>query len=393
MIQMPRVLLSNSYSASNRGDFWIESVTIALLGEQLGDVTLARVYVDRLSSATSADTYPWAENGGGNFKQARRLVSLLSFWCFPTLYLRCFAPRILDLYRSSDITVMKGGSYILSWKGISGWLYLLDRLSPIRAASASGVPVVLAGVSLGPFGGRFMSRFARWQLAKAERVLVRDPPSADYVPAPLLRIVPDIVLSSSFADLLRLENASSKGDSASTNIRGGTPLLGFSGVGSNYLDHHLPIDFVDVYASALIDLADRLGAHLVPLTQVTGPSLGDDDRPMLRRLGEAINRSAPGTCIRSEPDDEATSLTVLQTLDGLVSIRFHLAVAAILCGVPTAICAYLSSKTEGLKAYTSGVAILEPTAVDALADWHLHRTSVEASAQDAWAEAFTGLMR
>jgi len=127
-------------------------------------------------------------------------------------------------------------------------------------------------------------------------------------------------------------------------------------VGDAYFTNNLGPDAEDALVDALHDYARVNNLAIQPFTQVTGPTAGDDDRPVLRRIARRL--SDLGLCV-GEVDERPTDLRVLEHARLVVSIRMHTAIASLIHGRPTVVLSYLSSKVTGLKQFAHGVAIVE----------------------------------
>jgi polysaccharide pyruvyl transferase WcaK-like protein len=86
-------------------------------------------------------------------------------------------------------------------------------------------------------------------------------------------------------------------------------------------------------------------ARLVLFPQVTGPLPEEDDRPVLKRIVERLERD--GTLAELSHEDVASALETYRELDFLIATRLHSAILASCVHVPFVVYEYMGGKARG----------------------------------------------
>jgi polysaccharide pyruvyl transferase WcaK-like protein len=331
--------LLHAYGRANRGDAWIVDALSEFIGPPLVEVAAS-------TGAEAALVPPWVPAGAKSYDAARAAIVSLLVAVLPSRALRAWrvTSATFDVIARCDMAISKGGSFVLSWRGISGWVHLLQVLAPLSAARRCAVPVVVAGQSFGPFGSRAQERYARHVVRRATRVVARDPDSAEWSHGALL---PDIALASrALADVCRQGSRPAE--------RHGRLVL--SMVGREYFERHLGWAALDSICTAVRDIAIENDLQVDLFTQVVGPELGDDDRPVL----EAVRTTLTEAGVAVGPiDSHPSRVSKLCDARLVVSMRLHTAVAAAHAGAPLVALSYLGPKAQGLVDWVEGVAVLD----------------------------------
>lgn len=348
-------LLLHYYGARNRGDLWIVEATRSLLGSAWSEVSLAALP----ENVGEADFLPpWLATPRGPLRTfLRSLTVSAAIWLLPVRIVRhAIGRELVEAIMSSNLAISKGGSFVLTrGAGVGSWWYLLQVLTPLRLIQRFSVPSVIAGQSIGPFACHLQQRLAVWVLERCNRVLMRDPRSLELVKNSVL--VPDVVLS---ADTNLFGLPSSCNDASAPNGVSGK-YLAVSLVGATYIDA-LPHNFLEQFADAVAATAHGCNFRVVLFTQVTGPTVDDDDRPSLRKLESALQERGVDA---TTTDPRPTSVRVLQGAEAVITCRMHTGIASIVLGTPVIFVSYLSPKTEGVRrAVNGGVRFIDGASFD-----------------------------
>jgi len=76
--------------------------------------------------------------------------------------------------KDADFVILKGGSYVYSYGGIKGFIFLCRMIFPSILAIFLNKKVIALGHSIGPIVGYPARRIARWTLNRFTRIVVRE---------------------------------------------------------------------------------------------------------------------------------------------------------------------------------------------------------------------------
>jgi polysaccharide pyruvyl transferase WcaK-like protein len=339
-----KVLLLHYYGCDNRGDKWIVESVRNLLGERYQYATVAALGDVPRSQCDITPSWTLPSGSRDPRKLLRFFIALAAVWLLPRRLISTFAGRCeYQIFATSTLAVSKGGSFILTRTRLSGWIYLVQILTPLRLAQRLGVTSVIAGQTFGPFATKGQRCLAEWVIGQCDRVIVRDLPSRKY--APRAAVLPDIVFAAPTAILDR-------------GTRTAVPprYLALSLIGKTYLEGLVP-GFLYEVLDAVSSFAQQNNLAVRLFTQVVGPTDDDDDRPVLRRFSALAAEYGLGSL---EVDSEPSTVDLLQNAQLTISCRMHAGVASVVLGTPTVFISYLSSKTDGLSAAArNGIAIVD----------------------------------
>lgn len=244
--------------------------------------------------------------------------------------------------RGVDLVVMVGGSNVYDNPDVAtplSQMRLAQVLYPAWAAARLGIPVVMAGHTLGPFPRRSGVALARRMLAGVRRAALRESTSVEV------------------AARLGLENAVVRPDMAFATAADRTPrveaLLGDGPAVALVLRTHPHAgEAADVaVAEAVAEVGRRLvadgsAAHLLVMAHTLGPTPVEDDRLAARRLAGLL-ADQPARLV--EDDLSAEELAALYGgCAAVVTVRLHAAILALAHGTPAFSIAYMTRKTEGV---------------------------------------------
>jgi polysaccharide pyruvyl transferase WcaK-like protein len=317
-----RVVLLHAYSTRNSGDGLLVDLSLALLHEAFGPQTrVSIIAADPESFSPALDVHPAPVLADAGIKRvAAAAASVLPVSVNPSL------ASLRRMLREADLVVGVGGGYVRARTAAEVLKLEAGHLLQIRAARASGKPVVYLSQSIGPVSGRpwLATRLASL-LGSFNTVFVRDDRS--------LAFLQDNVNTSRAPDLAVLEFARSA-NKAIEKIHGhGAPPAHIA------LVLRRPPAWSraqrERYQTSTVALIDRLRAvcRLSFATQSTGR--GNDDSAYYRALGIDASLSLKSVLHEDTPD-------------AVVSVRLHGALEAILHGVPAY---HLSYERKGFGAY------------------------------------------
>ena len=307
----PTFLLTGTYSSSNKGDAAMQLAT-------------ARAIRATWPEATVLLSAPFAKADQAFYKDLtvvpstrRRLVfgsvQVLQAWLYSRLArsgvtLRpLVASAELDAFERADVIIDLSGDMLTEDYGPH---VTYSHFLPLLAAFALGKPVIVLAQSIGPF--RSMRRLARFVLARAAKITVRDEITLD-----LLRRAGiehhDLELT---ADMAFLLEAAAPAFVDELLVRDNIewpeqPVLGVS-VSNLICQHHrrahpsaAPDSFVVEIAAVLDRAIEELGASVVFISHVTGPKSEKDDRRVAHRVHQQMRRGDRATVLDGDyrPDE------------------------------------------------------------------------------------------
>jgi polysaccharide pyruvyl transferase WcaK-like protein/O-antigen/teichoic acid export membrane protein len=246
-----------------------------------------------------------------------------------------------------DLVIAVGGSNIYDDPDVAAPLSLarlFGVLYPIWAAGRVGVPVALAGHTLGPFPRRSARILARWMLRRVNATVLREATSLQAAETLGLRdahVAPDMAFATpaNLSDRVR-------------EIVGGLPGEAPSALGLVIRQHpHAGSEENRRIVTAFADFArvcheDGVIDGILVIDQCMGPTSIEDDRPISRELARLL-KDLPARFV--EQDLTAEELAALYGQCRVVlSIRLHAAILALSQGTPAFSVAYMTRKTEGV---------------------------------------------
>lgn len=342
-----RLGISHWYSADNLGDVAILEGQLRLL-QSHGLQPVVVLGVD--SSARPPDSacgaefacVPWpspATTGVGPW-----LWGLI--WAITTL----LAPRsrvrpaafgeFVRLISSLDALMPKGGGYLYSRSGLRGVLFTLRICWPLLLARRLGVRRLVWGHSIGPADTTVGAWLVRAAIQGAD-VIVRDDASRgllDRWGVPHRR-APDFA----FAFAARAPAPEPRRRRRQVTVGLTARTVGPPASQSAY---------EDALVAALDRLADEVRAEtrreltVSLLPQVTGPLPEEDDRPVLRRIGQRLHCETAIAPLSHT--DVASALDQYEELDFLLATRLHSALLASCVAVPFVVYEYIGGKARGV---------------------------------------------
>lgn len=356
---MARVLVTNAYSAHNRGDAAIILGLIEALRRTrtFGD---AEIIVSSADFPADCDSYPVPtiasfhslKNRFSTSSTANLLYFLVAI--LPASLMWAAARRVggVDLpvpsalrslmraYAGADMVVAAGGGYLYTTSAARGNVVLLTNLYCFIFAALLGKPVALYAQSIGPFFGAWQSWMVRRALSAVDLVEVREEVSRRLVdswsiPTPV-RSVPDAAF---------LFDGRPPATDLGIRPSGRGPTVGVT-VRSWFRDPEPQQAYERAVASFVAWLVDERDASVVFVPQVTFADGRDDDRVTARRVAAAAARP-DGVRVVEDELSPAEVRWLCGEMDAFVGTRMHSNIFALSSGVPTLAIAY-QPKTAGI---------------------------------------------
>jgi len=356
-----RVLITNAYSARNRGDAGI----ILGMVESLRRTEVLRD-ADFLVSTTDfpadGERYPFPV--GPSFHSLKNefsgrpllncLYFLLILW--PSSMIWALGRRLggLDLpvgrrlrvlcraYDDADVVVAAGGCYLYTTSAIRGNVILLINIYSFFFGVLLGKPVYLYAQSIGPFASSVQAWLVRSALARVRMVEFREEISGRLLdewrlPTPIRAA----------ADAAFLVPASPPGDNLEILGRDQRTTVGMT-VRRWFRDPEQQAAYERTMAAFVDWLADERESLTVLLPQVTFTEGNDDDRVTGRAVLALVARPDRARVLMEELKPEEIKW-LCGRMDFFVGTRMHSNIFALSLDVPTLAISY-QHKTEGIMA-------------------------------------------
>jgi colanic acid/amylovoran biosynthesis protein len=356
-----RVLITNAYSARNRGDAGIILGMLESLSrtELLGDAEFRISSADHVNDARwypvpTVPSFASLRNGFSRIAAANQLyflsvllpVSLL--WALAWRLGRLDLPvpsrlrRLMREYAGADVVIAAGGGYLYTNSAIRGNIVLLVNLYSFFVAVLLGKPVALYAQSIGPFAGSWQAALVRRVLARVLVVEVREEISQRLLDTWKLstpvRRVADAAFLLAARPLDRVPNPVEMV---------GEPVVGMT-VRRWFRDRERQATYEATVSSFVQWLLRARGGSVVFLPQVTFVEGSDDDRVVARRIAEDVAPNERVLVVEDELSAPEIKWLCSRT-DVFVGTRMHSNIFALSSGVPAVAIAY-QPKTTGIMA-------------------------------------------
>jgi len=349
-------LITNT-AALNAGDAAILFATAGILHRAMGDDL--HVTACDLQAGAAARAYPdldvhptmfgalqdsTGRNGSMRAGFARALIAA-RLWHTPlgSRVARSLPPAVrgaLDRIAAARVVVSAGGTYLVPHYRI------LPKLADLLVAYAMGRPYVLFTQSLGPFPRGRDGRLLGFVLRRARLILVRDTRSRHYLEA--LRVRPERIIECADAAFALPLPRERRRDSQARENRGPLQVA----ISVRDWPHMRSSDgmttYFDAVAALTSDLVTRHGAEVtfVSTCQGAGDYWTDDSATaaaVVRRLDPPLRDA-----VRIDRDFHTPwqLMSVLGRFDAVVATRLHVAILALLMGVPVLPIAYEFKTSE-----------------------------------------------
>ncbi len=334
-----RIILTNQH-CDNRGD---QSATIGLLESiysQFGNDTKIDMFKQTKKHRFLTEEYNVAEYD--MITQIGGLLQLFFWGLFKAIgadirkILSQDAKKTISLYEKCDLVLSScGGAYIGDIYAKHEIVHILYLVIPLLLKKK----IVFAAPSIGPFRKKSMNPFRKWILKHAERIVVRDPISYEYVQK-FINAPDKIFMAADACFAQRMNNERSLEERE--NKIGFTPL--------DYSYPHAEAPFVEKenYKSSIVRLIDDLMREDETLKFEFFPQLYNEhtDMPLIEEIigrlkyperAEVFSNALSGI----EQQKEIAKMKMM------IATRYHSAVFACKMLVPCVCIAY-EHKAEGL---------------------------------------------
>lgn len=366
-----RVLVVNHWHDDNRGDSAITQGILRLLfhADARAQVTLAgltepgpladraTVLVQRaFPDVRTIPSLTPTELRGGTGRRSRWKLTVDTAWWLTRLLPTALgvlagrpSSRLREATDAADLVVVVGGSNLYDDPSVSRLMSLARLLAvaaPVHAAVKAGKRVVMLGHTLGPFNNALGRRLGRQLLAGADLAVVRESSSVAVAQALGIRDVetaPDMAfaIEPALTPLVQsvLDNLPCRPERC----------LGISIRQHPSLGKQADDRVVKALAAAARQLVrEGLVDGVVAVAHTVGPTPIEDDRGITRQLLDELS-DIPSSGMDNElSPGELASL--YGQLAGVVAVRLHAAILAIVGGTPVYAIAYFTKKTEGVMA-------------------------------------------
>lgn len=366
-----RVMITKFWSDRNRGDSAIGIATAQLLrrsfpnsklygmsyfGANQNDLVQSESFnIRNYVHSVVGGLFPtYASYMPRNQLRARLHLRLLTYSSFAFALMFLFSVRFewftkvafgkfrksLELFKTSDLIVVKGGSHIKGVRGL-GSLYLFRELYPALLAVVLKKPYVLLGHSIWDIDKTPSKHLFRFVAKRATLITVRDRISFENLRkigiTENVKILPDLAFflginrrKSEYKGLLRHK------------LRVGITVRRWGASHNRYTYLMCIRNFIKF-------LVQEYKATVFIIPHTRGPNVIEDDLPESKRLYDLVQpEDLAGVHLVEEELSMERLLDLYSSLDILVGTRFHSVIFAVLCGVPAMAISYASPKARGI---------------------------------------------
>ena len=372
---MKKVALIHCYSDQNRGDAGIIESTIDLINEIEPGCKVSAISVFNENDERFKNDHYFTKNivegvhpalffepsiqkngiGFSNFKKS--LLFLLLFVKNVIILLfpyRFVAKRLLSQAQFStfvilceaDLVISKGGSFLYSFKGMTGELFLTRMLFAFLLPIRLGKKVCIFSQSIGPFENFISKRLFLYVIGKLKGVYLREEKCLEYLPFKyqgLVTVIPD----SAFY-------LSPKPCSFQSTAKKRVAITARPHKFSSNKQKQARLN--EQYINCLILMAKHclhLGFEVNLVGQVTGPSSGEDDREALKLLYSGVGVNTTGLVFWDETKGLMSPKElqyIYSKMDLVIGTRLHSAIFSLAVGIPSINIAYHGTKSQGIMA-------------------------------------------
>lgn len=356
-----KILVTNAYSARNRGD---AAIVEAMVRELRSRPAFADAEV-AISSAAGPEEPGYPEPVVHSFTSLKRLLSGKPFLqglgflavIYPQTLLWIAGRRFLGIdlpvwstlrsllrdYDAADLVVAAGGGYLYTRSARRGYAVLLSVIYGYHGAALLGKPTCLFSQSVGPFAGRLQAWLVKRSLHGVRLVLAREEGTRRLLDSWAGRGMPRVEAAADAAFLFDEATApAGLPPRAGDGIRVGLTVRRW------FPDQGQQAGYEERMGRFARRLAEEMGADAWFLPQVTYGAGGDDDRETARRVRAAAGDS-PRLHLVEDELSPAEMRGFCGAMDVFVGTRMHSNIFALSMGVPTLAVGY-QPKTAGIMA-------------------------------------------
>lgn len=285
------------------------------------------------------------------FDFARSLYVMLTCRHFPwlsRLALSADQRNTLQTLSRASLYIVKGGGFIYSYKGITGYYYLYYQLFRFVVAHALGVPIVVLPNSFGPFENPVTPAFARLVLDRCKAIACRELRSAQTlrtlgIRESLVKVIPDMGWA------LRPEyDVVAEEFRRFRDSKRPARLVGITVRPWRFPGHASPEKAWRAYVESMREFLlwlNQAGYVAVLFSHSIGPHDHEDDRVAILEIVQGIDQA----CHVVSGDFSPGQLKAMYGLvDFFVGTRMHSAIFALGMGVPAIAISYQGPKAPGI---------------------------------------------
>ncbi|HEX9153242.1 MAG TPA: polysaccharide pyruvyl transferase family protein [Candidatus Saccharimonadales bacterium] len=351
-----KIVISHVYSSDNKGDAALTSVLIQDIKRQFPKASITILTLDATTSSGQFEGIPeqpafmyYALNKSQNplvkLEYTLYMLAVTLMWATWLRYTRhkMYLPRelreVAGIYATTDLIVTVGGGYIRSRKGFTNRLNIPLILHPLLFGWLIRKPTVLYPQSVGPFVNSYEKSMVAFVLKRMTLIILREDKSLALLSR--LGVTKNVVRSIDSGFLL--QGTKKQNIRKKYHIPSGRLAIGVTV--RSWLKGNAQARYEQAVASALDNIAEEFGAHILFIPQVTAAK-GDDDRITSRRVYGKMARSNSATMVEDEPDHHQIK-SIYDELDALLGTRFHSVIFSLTSYVPVLAIEY-EHKTSGI---------------------------------------------
>jgi colanic acid/amylovoran biosynthesis protein len=240
--------------------------------------------------------------------------------------------RTLRDYRTADVVITTGGTYLVEHYDLAG------RLLSFEIARAARKPLVFYTQSLGPFRRPEVRQAVERILSSAELVFLRDALSRKHVVelggrTDHVHVVPDCVFS--LADAERLATAAKPRPRLVRPLRVAISVRDWAHFTTRDPEDGMR-NYIAAVRAATVHLVERHGARVTFLSTCQGiPEYAHDDARTAEKIAGALPTHVREAVIVDDHFREPRRLLeALTDFDLVLSTRMHFAILSLIAGVP-----------------------------------------------------------
>ena len=363
---MSEILLINVHSLKNAGDAALTQVAVEQIEANFpkGNVTLVlddpEDHADYKNIISSLNAWLKPTDIDGNTHWSiPHILLFIPLTIIPLIIYRLFNFRffpfspgilrkLLNAYFDAEIIISQPGGFLYS----SGrGFVLLVNLYSLSMALIAGKPLYIFPQSFGPFFQNWEKLLVKWTLSRARIVMAREPESNNLldsigIPTSKSFLIPDLAFAfhgqPKSAAEVKLKDLGINSDQTKPLL--GITVVNWSAENKRFLQQQ---EYENAIASAARFFTEEYKGVAVFFTQVSGPSLSQDDRIPTRRVLTQLRDISESVFFIEEPIPADILKPLYGFMDIFIGTRMHSNIFAVGEGVPVIAIGY-QHKTRGI---------------------------------------------
>jgi len=380
-VKVPKIVMVNCWSDSNKGDSAIIEGTINILYK-----VFPSAYISLLSMFTEKDPrfktafrhlrgkFPEVKFAGSPmdfssyitkkrnsffciavliriekvFRKAGQIMYSLLFLLFLKLKRTSTPNYSIGIIKEADFVLSTGGHYFASpgrniLDIVKGLMGIYVHCYPLIIANENKVPFVICGQSVGPFDSILSRWFIKYCFKRASYIWVRENLSKNEllrcgIPEKKIQVVPDAAFALKPHCTERVKEVLQ---------RKGLSSEKFIAVSVRQWDCPYYKNYIDEVAKTIDYIITEMGIKVAVIVQTMGPTNIENDLISSRQLISSIRQKEQVVLV-----DEDFSPSELACFYGksliLIGTRFHSVILSFLEGVPSVAISYFGPKSHGI---------------------------------------------